>query len=293
MRRRESCRRARKTCVEVEIDDDQILLERARPRATHSPFSLKTKDWPSKTSSSWPPTQLTKARHDEVVGGARGQHLLAGARLARVIRRGVDGDDELRAGQRLLRRRARRVPDVLADIDGDHASARARTPATPCPTGSSGSRRRRRSSAGTACDRCRHVHAVVEHGGGVEDVVALVDEPDHRGEPAAVRGDVGEGPPIGLDERRLEQEILRGVAGQDQLREGDDVGTLSARARSIQSTTSRALASMAPTVGLTWASATRTCLMATILADPGLPTPRLVRRARPARAAGDNIQRRV
>ena len=64
---------------------------------THSPFSLKTKDWPSKISSSWPPTVLTKARHDEVVGGARGQHLLAELRLARVVRRGVDGDDQLGA----------------------------------------------------------------------------------------------------------------------------------------------------------------------------------------------------
>ena len=31
-----------------------------------------------------------------------------------------------------------------------------------------------------------HVHAVVQHGGGVEDVVALVHEAEHRGEAAAV-----------------------------------------------------------------------------------------------------------
>ena len=36
---------------------------KALPRATHSPFSLKMNDWPSKISSSWPPTVLTKARH--------------------------------------------------------------------------------------------------------------------------------------------------------------------------------------------------------------------------------------
>ena len=36
---------------------------KAFPRATHSPFSLKMNDWPSKISSSWPPTVLTKARH--------------------------------------------------------------------------------------------------------------------------------------------------------------------------------------------------------------------------------------
>ena len=43
----------------------------------------------------------------------------------------------------------------------------------------------------------------------------------------------------------------------------------SARARSIPSITSRALASMAPTVGFTWASATRTRLMPRILALSG------------------------
>ena len=34
------------------------------------------------------------------------------------------------------------------------------------------------------------VDAVVEHGGGVEDVVALVHEAEHRGEPPAVAGHV-------------------------------------------------------------------------------------------------------
>ncbi len=61
-RRRESCRRARKTSSRSRSAATKSS-SKARPRATHSPFSLNMKDWPSKISSSWPPTAFTKARH--------------------------------------------------------------------------------------------------------------------------------------------------------------------------------------------------------------------------------------
>ena len=75
--------------------------------------------------------------------------------------------------------------------------------------------------------------------------------------PRLALGHVGQRPQVGLDEGGLEEQVFRRVAGQRQLGEGHDVAA-EALARSIQSTTSRALASMAPTVGLTWASPTRT-----------------------------------
>ena len=58
----------------------------------------------------------------------------------------------------------------------------------------------------------------------------------------------------------LKTEILGRISGQHQLGEGHHVAP-AARARPIQSITMRALASTAPTVGLTWARATRTRLM--------------------------------
>jgi len=68
-----------------------------------------------------------------------------------------------------------------------------------------------------------HLLAVVEHAGGVEDVVALVDVADHGRDATALTGDVLEGLQVRLDERRLEQQIFRRISGEDQLRERHDV----------------------------------------------------------------------
>jgi hypothetical protein len=75
------------------------------------------------------------------------------------------------------------------------------------------------------------VRAVVQHRRGVEDVVPLVHEAeDGRQSPALLR-DLPEGPQVGFDEGRLEEQVLGRVAGQRQLGEGDDVAAGDARAR--------------------------------------------------------------
>ena len=83
--------------------------------ATTSPSWSSTSEWPSKTSSSWPPTALTNAI----------QHVLSRARmasissrsptLADVERRGRDVADDVGSGQREIGRGRARLPDVLAD----------------------------------------------------------------------------------------------------------------------------------------------------------------------------------
>ena len=107
------------------------------------------------------------------------------------------------------RGRPRRVPDVLADVDGEHHVAQ---------------REDRGLGAGLEVAVLVEdavvrqvllvvgagVHAVVQHGGGIEDVVALVHESDHRGETAAGPRHVGERPQVGLDEGGLEERDPRG-----------------------------------------------------------------------------------
>src|SRR5207244_6601391 len=63
--------------------------------------------------------------------------------------------------------------------------------------------------------------AVVQHRGRVEDVVALVDEADDRGEPGRRPGDVRERSEIRLNEGGFEQEVLGRVRGDDQLGDGE------------------------------------------------------------------------
>ncbi len=65
--------------------------------------------------------------------------------------------------------------------------------------------------------------AVVEDGRRVEDVVALVDVAHDRGEPSAVPRHLLERPQVRFDEGGLEEQVLRGVAGHHQLREGHEV----------------------------------------------------------------------
>ena len=78
-------------------------------RASTVPSWSTTTEWPSKTSSSWPPTRLQNATADEVVARALDEHRLALDALAGEVGRGGRVDDQRRPGQRLLGRRAARA----------------------------------------------------------------------------------------------------------------------------------------------------------------------------------------
>ena len=96
-------------------------------RATSSPSSSSTTEWPSKISSSWPPTSVAEGDEARVVARADAEHLLALAVLADVERRGGDVDDELRAGEREVGRRRAGLPDVLADRRRRRATSPSRS----------------------------------------------------------------------------------------------------------------------------------------------------------------------
>ena len=67
-------------------------------------------------------------------------------------------------------------------------------------------------------------HTVVGEGGRVVDVVLEVDEADHRGDALGLGDDVLQRFQVVADEVGLEQQVLRRVPGQGQLRERDQVG---------------------------------------------------------------------
>ena len=90
-------------------------------RAMTSPSWSTTKEWPSKMSSSCPPTSAAERDRAEVVARPLGDHPLAHDALARDVRRRGDVDDDRRPRERLEAHRQARLPDVLADRqpDGD------------------------------------------------------------------------------------------------------------------------------------------------------------------------------
>ena len=168
------------------------------------------------------PHRVDEGETDEVVGGARGQHLLAELRLAHVVGRRVDRNDQLRPREGLARGGARGIPDVLADIGGHSRVAHQEDGGF-----------RARLEVAVLIEHAivgqvllvvgAGMGAVVEHGRRVEDVVALVHVAEHGGQPLALLHHVSEGAQVRLDEGGLEQEIFGRIAGQRQLGKGHEV----------------------------------------------------------------------
>ena len=170
------------------------------------------------------------AERDEarVVERAHLQHLLALAVLADVERRGRDVRDELRAGEREVGRRRPRLPDVLADRRPDDDVAEAQEEQVVA----------RREVAVLVEDAVvRQVPlavdalhlAVREHEARVVEVGVEVRRADERGDPAGRLRDPVDRPPRRADEPGAQQEILRRIAGDDELGEEHDVGVRVAR----------------------------------------------------------------
>ena len=88
-------------------------------RAITAPSASRTKLWPSKTSSSWPPTRLQKANCAAVAAGQAAEELLALAALAAVVG-GAGGVGDQRRPFGDLGRGGRALdPAVLADGEAD------------------------------------------------------------------------------------------------------------------------------------------------------------------------------
>ena len=266
MRRRGSCRRARKTRFEVEVDDQQVLLERAPAREQLAAL-VEDQAVAVEDELVLAADQVDVADDDGVVGRARREHALAEARLPAWYGEPLMLTMTSAPASACACGRALRVPDVLADV---HAERRV---AAIAKTGVSVPGLEVALLVEDAVVRQELLVvdagalAVVDHRGGVVDVVARVDEADDRRDARARRAATSS------SARRLssmnagEQEVLGRVAGERQLRKGDELGAQVARA--LDRVDDRAtLPSRSPTVVLICARATRNRLMAPIVPGP-------------------------
>ena len=261
MRRRESCSRARKTASRSRSTTTRSSSNVAPARDA---LAVLVHDQARAVEH-----QLVLTAHHvdvgdahQIVHGARRDHLLAEAGLAGVVGRAVDVDDELGAGQRLDGGRPRRIPDVLADVDGERRVARHEDRRL-------GARLEVAVLVEDAVVRQvllvvnPDAAAVVQHRGGVEDVVPLVDEARRRPTARARRASTSSSARrLASMNARLEQEVFRRIAGDRELGKRHE-GSADARAPArCASTIRRTLRSRSPTVGLIWPRATRNRLMA-------------------------------
>ena len=207
--------------VEIEVGHHEVFLEGP---AARDPLALLVEDegLPVEDELVLAAHRVDEGQADEIVGGPRGQHLLAELGLARVVGRGVDRHHELGSRQGLQGGGPRGIPDVLADVGREHRVAHDEH----------GRLRAGLEVAVLVEDAVvgqvllvvrAHLRAVVENGRGIEDVITLVDIPDHRRDAPALAGHVRQRPQVGLDERRLEEQVLGRVAREGELGEGHEV----------------------------------------------------------------------
>ena len=160
----------------------------------------------------------------EVVARALGEHPLALAALARVVRRRADVDEQRRACERLFVGQPAWtwLPDVLADRQSDRQLADLDHPAlgarleVPLFVEDAVVRQ-----VDLAVDRLDG--AVGQHCARVVDIVGTLREPDQRDHAFRVAGDPLERRPGVRQEVLLEQQILRWVSRDRQLGEQDEL----------------------------------------------------------------------
>ena len=125
-----------------------------RGRST-SPSGSTTRLWPSKTSSSWPPTRLQKAKCGAVGARPLGEHRFALAALAAVVGRARRVGDQLGARRRLARGGRARRPSSPRRSSARPGARRPRPSPARRRGRSSAARRRPRSWAAGSCGRRR------------------------------------------------------------------------------------------------------------------------------------------
>ncbi len=159
------------------------------------------------------------------IGGPGGEHALPPGQLPLGEGRRVDVDDHLGAAVGLVGDGARRVPRVLADRHPDrHAPAPSTGPRARRPGRSSAARRTPRSWAARTSGRCPSTSPPAQMAAALCRSRAWSTKPDDRDAVGGRGGDPVERLDVGGDEARLQEEVLRRVAGDRQLREGGDVG---------------------------------------------------------------------
>ena len=215
--------------LEIHVGDHQVLGEHP-PLGQHLTLLVHDQARSVEQDLVLAADQVAVAHHHQVVGGARAQHALARLRLAGVVGRGRDVDDDLgAAADDLLLDRPAREPDVLADAEpDDRAAAREHRVAL------------RGHEVAVLVEHAvvgqvvlavgAHPAAVVEHRRGVVEVDVPVHRADHDRQPGGVRQQLVRALDRALDERGLEEQVLRRVPGDHHLGQGEHLDPETARA---------------------------------------------------------------
>ena len=160
------------------------------------------------------------------------EHALAGTRLAGMERRTVDVDVQLRPAGSLFGQRASGAPDVLADADAHlHTADDVQLVRVVLVAGGevAGLVEHGVVRKQTLAVRAEH-HAARAHSGGVVEVAIGGDVADHCDTAPRERGHLVQRGEVVGHEAGLEHQILRGVAGDRQLGERDEVAPRVVRA---------------------------------------------------------------
>ena len=180
----------------------------------------------------------------EIVHRALHDHPLPVAAVSAAVGGRGDVHEHLSAGQRLGHRGRARLPDVLA-----HGNANGHAVQVE------------RDGLGPALEVAvlvedpvvGEIHlavygghpAVREHGRGVVHVVGALRKAHHGRDPVRLRGQLLERRRGGVQEARLQQQVLRRVSGEGQLREHDHRGLVLARTRRVVGDLARVAADVA------------------------------------------------
>ncbi len=211
----------------VDVDDEQLLFESHRP-GEHLSFVVEHDRVPVEDELVLAADRVAQRDEAGVVECAHTQHLFALAILADVERGGGDVRDQLCATEGEIGRGRAGLPDVLADRRPDPHIAEAQEKEVVAG----------REVAVLVEDAVvrqvalaidRAYLAVGEDEAGVVEVGVEMRGSDEHGDVPRRPRDLVDGTPGGAHETGAEQQVLRWVAGDDELGEEDEVCLLGPR----------------------------------------------------------------
>jgi hypothetical protein len=208
----------------IQVDNDQLFGELPAPGDDLPPL-VQGHAPAIKDEFVLSADQVAERNVDDIVGRPGSQHPLSLGALAGMVWRGRDVDHQLRPGQRLGLGGTRRVPDILTDVDADdRAVQRKNQGALANPKVTILVKDGVIWQVGLVI-HSRHL-AVVEHGGGVVQVVSSVDKTDHNSDAGRRSGDPLQASEVCRHKAGFEEQVFRWVAGYGQFGKGHHVSAL-------------------------------------------------------------------
>src|SRR6266576_1335029 len=212
---------------EVDIAHQQLLLELPGTR-DRAPGVVDDARMPVEDEFILPAHEGAEGHAGHVVTSTLRKHAFALASLARVIRRGGDVDEQCGTCERLVARGGTRLPHVLADREAEalavelgHGAGAARLEIALLVEDTVV------RQVDLAVDRANRSSA--DQRRGVEHVLGALGEPDDRDDAGELGGERPQGRRSVGEKVLLEQQVLRRISGDGELRKENEIGSRRAR----------------------------------------------------------------